>query len=428
MSEKIVKLNQNISNIIHLFFDGEVYNIKRDRLSEIYNDPKLNRDYEIISETDFKQLKKIIRSNKRENVRIIVQDSTLPTPKSSESEKSVSSELSNEEYVSIQRKAFIDWVNRDFYKDVTEIKDEFRVYQRFVKGYLSLNTPYRGLLVYHGLGTGKTATAVTTAEGLSVNMDITTLLPASLESNFIEEVKKYGNEIYKRTLYDVNERQFINDNNYIFISLQNIISDKKIREVLYNDYKVSPEIIEKIHKRVQNRTKQTVDRGFWWISDNPERDKSEIKTISGRIIIDGKNTDVECEKLSTFDKIYIDIQSDFLIKLKYNFIHYNPFPKVKSSSLKEFVESKYDPIIDDVETKTDNEKIVKRLETRLRENAKNHHIDSPFYNEVIVIDEVHNLVRQIVNNSGPSRTFYDWILNAKDVKLKRFPANKNIYK
>ena len=48
--------------------------------------------------------------------------------------------------------------------------------KRFVKGYLGLNTPYRGLLVYHGLGTGKTATAVTTAEGLSVNMDITTLL------------------------------------------------------------------------------------------------------------------------------------------------------------------------------------------------------------------------------------------------------------
>jgi len=418
MSEKIVKLNQKISNIIHLFFDGEVYNIKRDRLSEIYNDPKLNHDYDIISESEFKQLKKIIRLNKKENVRIVVQDSTIPSPESSESEKSVSSELSNEEYVSIQRKAFVDWVNRDFYKDVTEIDDEFRVYQRFVKGYLSLNTPYRGLLVYHGLGTGKTATAVTTAEGLSVNMEITTLLPASLESNFIDEVKKYGNEIYKRTIYDTNERLFVNDNNYIFVPEREIVRDKKLREVLYNDYKVSPEIIEKIHKRVQNRTKQTVDRGFWWISDNPERDKSEIKTISGRIIIDGKNTDVECDRLTTTDKIYIDIQSDFLIKLKYNFIHYNPFPKVKSSTIKEFIESKDDIIIeDDVETKTNNQKIVKRLETKLRNNAKNHHIDSPFYNEVIVIDEVHNLVRQIVNNSGPSRTFYNWILNAKDVKL-----------
>ena len=61
-------------------------------------------------------------------------------------------------------------------------------------------TSGRDIIAQAQSGTGKTATAVTTAEGLSVNMDITTLLPASLESNFIEEVKKYGNEIYKRTL------------------------------------------------------------------------------------------------------------------------------------------------------------------------------------------------------------------------------------
>ena len=42
MSDKLIKLNQKISNIVHLFFDGEVYNINREKLSEIYNDPKLN--------------------------------------------------------------------------------------------------------------------------------------------------------------------------------------------------------------------------------------------------------------------------------------------------------------------------------------------------------------------------------------------------
>ena len=106
-----------------------------------------------------------------------------------------------------------DWVNQfnenkpnnisinDFYKKIQTLAEDspLKIYQVLVQNYLGLNTPYRGLLVYHGLGTGKTATAVTTAEGLSVNMDITTLLPASLESNFIDEVKKYGNEIYKRT-------------------------------------------------------------------------------------------------------------------------------------------------------------------------------------------------------------------------------------
>ena len=54
--------------------------------------------------------------------------------------------------------------------------------------------------MYHGLGTGKTATAVSTAEGLSENMDIFTLLPASLETNFISEVKRWGED-----LFDLNE-------------------------------------------------------------------------------------------------------------------------------------------------------------------------------------------------------------------------------
>ena len=59
-----------------------------------------------------------------------------------------------------------------------------KVYQVLVQNYLGLNTPYRGLLVYHGLGTGKTASAISLAEGLSKEMRITTLIPASLETEF----------------------------------------------------------------------------------------------------------------------------------------------------------------------------------------------------------------------------------------------------
>ena len=71
-------------------------------------------------------------------------------------------------------------------------ESDLNVYQVLVREYLSIETPYRGLLVYHGLGTGKTATAVSMAEKASSDMKITTLLPASLESNFIGEVKRWG--------------------------------------------------------------------------------------------------------------------------------------------------------------------------------------------------------------------------------------------
>ena len=63
-------------------------------------------------------------------------------------------------------------------------------------------------------------------------------------------------------------------------------------------------------------------------------------------------------------------------------------------------------------------KIVKDLEKRLKYNKKNFNVDSPFYGECIVIDEVHNFVREILNPaSKPSKVFYEWIVNAENVKL-----------
>lgn len=46
-------------------------------------------------------------------------------------------------------------------------------YQHFVSQYLSRRSPYRGLLLYHGLGSGKTCSAVTIAETLQSNHLIT---------------------------------------------------------------------------------------------------------------------------------------------------------------------------------------------------------------------------------------------------------------
>ena len=46
---------------------------------------------------------------------------------------------------------------------------------------------------------------------------------------------------------------------------------------------------------------------------------------------------IDVEKLSKSEIKYIEIQIDILVRLKYNFIHYNPFPKVESSTIKEFI-------------------------------------------------------------------------------------------
>jgi hypothetical protein len=70
-------------------------------------------------------------------------------------------------------------------------------HQKFIKDYIQSASPYRGLLVYHNLGTGKTCSAVAAAEIMLKNMDVTVLLPASLKPNFVDEIKKCGSMFYK---------------------------------------------------------------------------------------------------------------------------------------------------------------------------------------------------------------------------------------
>ena len=45
-------------------------------------------------------------------------------------------------------------------------------HQKIMLDYLNLYTPYRGLLVYHGLGAGKTCSSIAIAEGMKTNKQI----------------------------------------------------------------------------------------------------------------------------------------------------------------------------------------------------------------------------------------------------------------
>ena len=70
--------------------------------------------------------------------------------------------------------------------------------QRFVSEYLNDNTPYRGELLYHGLGSGKSGASIATSEGFH-NRQIVVMLPASLRANYEIEIEKWANVGYRRT-------------------------------------------------------------------------------------------------------------------------------------------------------------------------------------------------------------------------------------
>ncbi len=74
-------------------------------------------------------------------------------------------------------------------------------HQKIVRDYMNLYTPYRGLLLYHGLGSGKTCTSIAIAEGMKDSKKVIIMTPASLRANYIEELKKCGDLLYKRDQY-----------------------------------------------------------------------------------------------------------------------------------------------------------------------------------------------------------------------------------
>jgi hypothetical protein len=188
------------------------------------------------------------------------------------------------------RQSFINFINNLFepYKEelknvnkVFSCKDqgkkskfELLVHQKIVRDYLNLYTPYRGLLLYHGLGSGKTCTSIAIAEGLKSWKPIIIMTPASLRKNYIEELKKCGDEIYKHNQHWIFVKS--NDDNTIINNLQQKIGLNK----------------EQIKKK-----------GGAWLSDQ------------------SKNPNYK--ELSQEDKISVDFQINEMIRSKYRFINYN---------------------------------------------------------------------------------------------------------
>lgn len=118
-------------------------------------------------------------------------------------------------YYMNNREKFVNFITALFEKYKREIKsseksfscddrdEDFTLltHQKIVTDYMNIYTPYRGLLLYHGLGSGKTCTSIAIAEGMKNNKKIVVLTPASLSTNYMEELKKCGDQLYKKVQF-----------------------------------------------------------------------------------------------------------------------------------------------------------------------------------------------------------------------------------
>lgn len=99
--------------------------------------------------------------------------------------------------------------DKDFYKKISTIFNKFKIKdkklnlddicypdkfklqipQQMVSNFINPSTPYKGILLFHQIGAGKTCAAVSIAENFKKKLNILVVTPASLMGNFYKELR-----------------------------------------------------------------------------------------------------------------------------------------------------------------------------------------------------------------------------------------------
>ena len=165
--------------------------------------------------------------------------------------------------------------------DVSDIGVNLYPQQRLIKDYVQVESPYRGAILYHELGSGKSGASIAAAEGYINKKSMFVLSPASLAVN-------YENEILK---------------------ISSIGLNLKKDWTLVNVNKTNPKVIEILLKKYAISAKEAVKKdGLVWIPlyENDIPNATVIKT-----------------SVSEEDKPLIDIMISHIIRNRYTFISYN---------------------------------------------------------------------------------------------------------
>lgn len=182
--------------------------------------------------------------------------------------------------------------------------------QRIVRDFIQINSPYRGILLYHELGSGKSGASIAAAEGYVGRKRVFVMTPASLAQN-------YENELMKISSIGLNMKKSWTQ---VKVDTKNTAAMKVLKET----YAITNDIIKK--------------DGLVWIplyqNDIPDTTViTQNKTYSS---------------LSTDEKQKIDDTIVHIIKNRYTFISYNGLTQ---KLVNQFVKTGFDNsfvIIDEV--------------------------------------------------------------------------------
>ena len=187
--------------------------------------------------------------------------------------------IKSSSYYMNNRTQFIQKINELYKKYAADAGDgssnfDLLTHQKVVRDYLDIVTPYRGLLVYHNLGTGKSCTSIAVTEGMKNNKRIVIMVPAALRTNYEHELKICGDLIYR------------NNQHWEFVS---IVGKPDLLTVLAKALTIHPKKVEE-------------NKGAWMVNVNKP---------------------ANFKNLNPDDQNKVREQIHHMISQKYTFLHYN---------------------------------------------------------------------------------------------------------
>ncbi len=185
-------------------------------------------------------------------------------------------------------------------------------HQRILRDYIQLDSPYRGILAYHELGSGKSAASIAAAEIFMEKRKIFVLTPASLAKN-------YENELMKISTLGLNMKK-----TWTLLKITGDLKSKTLIEKLI-EYGINIKYIKK-------------DKQIWL-----PLYKNDLNDYASVIENDVTYSSLKSDKKKIIDDIILHI-----IRNKYKFISYNGLTQKMLTEMGKYIFNNSFIIVDEV--------------------------------------------------------------------------------
>ncbi len=197
------------------------------------------------------------------------------------------------QYMLPNRKTFVNWFDSTYgayrvkkdSKFTKGAKFSFFNHQKIIRDYISKESPFRGLLLYHGLGVGKTCGSIAIAEGFRTDRKVIVMLNKSLRQNFRDNLKFCGYDYFR-----INQHWFFHkfegdDQLKQYARYLNIPIKRDLEGAWFIDFDKEPnyaKLSKDAQKQVDEQINTMIDKKYSFINLDGLNEKRLIKMTADR--------------------------------------------------------------------------------------------------------------------------------------------------